>query len=123
MTATTNLGFSVRLEAEAPTVPCPCGQSTRIVSAKDGLGCSFHVTQIADSVRHYHKNSAEVYYILEGIGKMELNDWIVEIAPRMVITIEPGTRHRLWSEQGVRTIVVAIPAFDPEDEYFDEVAL
>lgn len=113
------LRYSVRRLEEAATVPCPCGQSTRIVTRADGLGCSFHVTQISDSIRHYHKLSAEIYYILEGTGTMDLDDETVAIEPGLVITIPAGTRHRLYSEQGVKTIVVAIPAFDPADEHFD----
>src|SRR5262245_26332509 len=112
-------GYSVRPTGEAPTVPCPCGQSTRIVSAADGIGCSFHITEIRDSVRHYHRQMAEIYYVLEGTGRMELNDEVVSIEPGVVITIEPGTRHRLVSDEGVRTIVFGVPAFDPSDEYFD----
>jgi mannose-6-phosphate isomerase-like protein (cupin superfamily) len=119
MTTATRPGYSVRRAEDAPTVPCPCGQSTRIVTAADGLGCSLHVTEIRDSVRHYHRAVTEVYYVLEGTGQMELNDETVEVGPGSVITIEPGTRHRLTSVAGVRTIVFGIPAFDPEDEYFD----
>lgn len=118
-TAATRPGYSVRRAGEAPTVPCPCGQSTRIVTAADGLGCSFHITEIRDSARHYHRHTAEVYYILDGTGRMELDgDWI-DVAPGQVITIRPGTRHRLVSEAGVRTIVVCVPAFDPADEHLD----
>jgi mannose-6-phosphate isomerase-like protein (cupin superfamily) len=80
--------------------------------------CNFHITFITDSVKHYHKNCTEVYYILEGRGKMELADEVVEIEPGMVIYIEPGTPHRLWSAAGVRTVVFGVPALDPEDEYF-----
>jgi mannose-6-phosphate isomerase-like protein (cupin superfamily) len=112
-------GYSVRPTSEAPTVPCPCGQSTRVVSAADNVGCSFHVTEIQDSVRHYHRRTAEVYYILEGTGFMELNGETVAVAPGLVVTIAPGTRHRLWSAGGVKTVVVGVPAFDPEDEFFD----
>lgn len=118
-TAAHDRGYAVRRAADAPTVPCPCGQSTRIVTAADGLGCSLHVTEICDSVRHYHRNTAEVYYVLDGIGRMELNDDVVEVGPGTVVTIEPGTRHRLVSAAGVRTTVIGVPAFDPEDEYFD----
>lgn len=119
MTAIHGPGYSIRPAADAPTVPCPCGQSTRIVSAADGLGCSFHVTEIRDSVRHYHRVTAEVYYILDGTGFMELNGETVAVGPGLVVTIDPGTRHRLWSEAGVRTVVVGVPAFDPADEFFD----
>lgn len=115
--ATGQARYSVRRAEDAPTVPCPCGQSTRIVTAADGLGCSFHVTEIRDSVRHYHRKSAEVYYVLEGSGRMELDGETVAVEPGTVITIQPGTRHRLWSEGGVRTIVVAVPPFEPDDEY------
>src|SRR3954462_1879363 len=118
-TAIQSPGYTVRRAENAPTGPFPCGQSTRIVSAVDGLGCSFHITEIRDSVRHYHRKTAEVYYILEGTGTMELNEDVVTVEPGTVVTIEPGTRHRLVSPGGVRTVVVGVPAFDPEDEYFD----
>lgn len=118
-TAVEPRGYTVRRAADAPTVPCPCGQSTRIVTADDGLGCSFHITEIRDSVRHYHRRTAEVYYVLEGTGRLELNDDVVHVEPGTVVTIEPGTRHRLVSPDGVRTIVFGVPAFDQQDEYFD----
>jgi mannose-6-phosphate isomerase-like protein (cupin superfamily) len=118
-TAVAPRGYSVRRAEDAPTVPCPCGQSTRIVTAADGLGCSFHITEIRDSVRHYHRRTAEVYYVLEGAGQMELNDETVDVGPGTIVTIEPGTRHRLVSTAGVKTIVIGVPAFDPDDEHFD----
>ena len=43
----------------------------------------------------------------------------VSVAPGMVVYIEPGTRHRLSSAEGVRTVVFGVPALLPEDEYFD----
>ena len=119
MTTATAKGYLVRHETEAPTVPCPCGQSTRIVTSADGAPASFHVTSIKDSVTHYHKQTAEIYYILEGHGKMELNGEWVEVRPGSVVWIEPGTRHRLVSDEGVKTVVVGTPPFDPEDEWFD----
>ncbi|CAN5821285.1 cupin domain-containing protein [soil metagenome] len=115
----TGRGYLVRTEAEAPVVPCPCGQSTRILTFEDGLPANFHVTFIKDSVKHYHKNCTEVYYILEGTGELELNEDIVPVAPGTLVVIEPYTAHRLRSEQGVRTVVLGVPAWRPEDEFFD----
>jgi len=109
----------VRRIADAPTVPCPCGASTRVLTAADGGPCSFHVTSISDSVRHYHARTSEVYSILEGTGKIELDGTWHDIGPGTVISIPAGTRHRLVSPGGVKTIVVAIPPFDDEDEHFD----
>jgi len=119
MSKTITKGYTVRKTSESPTVPCPCGQSTRILTSADEGPCSVHVTRISDSVKHYHRLSDEVYYILHGFGKMELNDDTIDIEPGMVIHIEAGTRHRLASPDGVTTLVIAIPPFDPNDEWFD----
>ncbi len=119
MTTATTKGYLIKRLSEAPTVPCPCGESTRPLTRADTPVCNFHITFIQDSVRHYHKGCTEVYYILEGHGKMELNGDVVEIEPGMLIYIEPMTRHRLVSREGVRTIVFGVPALDPDDEYFE----
>ncbi len=115
-------GFVIRHESEATTVPCPCGFSTRILTNADGGPCSFHVTRIRDSVRHYHKETAEVYYILAGTGQMELDGEWHAVRPGTMIHIPAGTRHRLRSDDAneVSTVVVAIPAFNAEDEWFDD---
>jgi mannose-6-phosphate isomerase-like protein (cupin superfamily) len=118
MSATATRGYLIRRLDEAPTVPCPCGQSTRLLTRANTPACNLHVTFIKDSVRHYHKICTEVYYILEGRGKMELNGDVVEVEPGMVVFIEPFTAHRLWSEEGVRTVVFGFPALNPDDEYF-----
>jgi mannose-6-phosphate isomerase-like protein (cupin superfamily) len=119
MSAVSTKGYLVKRLDEAPTVPCPCGQSTRPLTRADTAACNLHVTHITDSVRHYHTLCTEVYYILEGAGKMELNGDVVEVGPGSVVYIEPHTRHRLWSEQGVRAVVFGVPALRPDDEYFD----
>ena len=119
MTTATSPGYLVRRLDAAPTVPCPCGESTRPLTSADTSTCSLHVTFIKDSVKHYHRESAEVYYILEGRGRLELNDDVIEVEPGMVVFIEPLTRHRLVSPEGVRTIVFGVPAFRANDEYFD----
>jgi mannose-6-phosphate isomerase-like protein (cupin superfamily) len=119
MATATSKGYVIKKQAEAPSVPCPCGSSTRILTSIDGAPCSLHVTSIRDSIRHYHRETTEVYYILEGTGKIELNDDFYDIEPGTVIWIEPGTRHRVVSEKGISTIVFGLPAFNSEDEWFD----
>jgi mannose-6-phosphate isomerase-like protein (cupin superfamily) len=112
-------GYVIRKLADAPSVPCPCGTSTRILTAADGAPCSLHVTAIRDSARHYHRETTEVYYILEGTGKIELNgDWH-DVEPGTVVWIQPGTRHRVVSDAGLKTIVFGLPALNPADEWFD----
>jgi mannose-6-phosphate isomerase-like protein (cupin superfamily) len=114
----TTRGYLVRRVQDAPTVDCPCGKSTRPLTAADNGVCNLHVTLITDSVKHYHRETTEVYYILQGRGKMELNDDVIDVEPGMVIYIEPGTAHRLVSPEGVQTLVVGIPAYREDDEFF-----
>lgn len=118
MTTAIRPGYLVRRLADAPTVPCPCGQSTRPLTLADTPLCNLHVTFIQDSEKHYHKETTEVYLILEGHGTLELNEDRVEVEPGMVIYIEPFTAHKLTSKQGVRTVVFGVPALQPDDEYF-----
>jgi mannose-6-phosphate isomerase-like protein (cupin superfamily) len=109
----------IRKLADAPSVPCPCGVSTRVITAADGAPCSLHVTAMRDAARHFHRATTEVYYILEGAGKIELNGHWHELEPGTAVWIEPGTRHRVESAEGLKAIVFALPAFDADDEWFD----
>src|SRR5437588_13124041 len=69
----TTKGYLIRRLQDAPTVPCPCGESTRPLTRADTDQCNLHVTFIQDSVRHYHRDCTEVYLVLEGVGQMELD--------------------------------------------------
>lgn len=116
VTESTAKGYVARHINDVEPVPCPCGSSTRIISVKDTDEASFHITHIKDSIRHYHKNTTEIYHILEGSGVLEIADDTVELSPGMTVLIEKNTPHRGYGD--FKTIVVAIPAFDPEDEFF-----
>ncbi len=112
--------YLIRHEREAPQVPCPCGISTRILTAADGAPCSLHVTTIREALLHYHRHTTEVYYILEGTGKIELDGTWYLVEPGTTVWIPPGVRHRVLSPAGLRTIVFALPAFDAHDEWLVE---
>ncbi len=99
-------------------VPCPCGSSWRIITREDIPDGNLHVTYIQDSQKHYHERCAEFYYIIEGHGKLELDDDVVDLRPGLAIYIPPGSRHRGYGD--FRTLVVGIPAWDPEDEVIVE---
>ena len=60
-----------------------------------------------------------MYSILEGTGKVELDGTWHEVRPGSVVLIPAGTRHRIVSEKGIKTVVVAVPPFDAEDEVVD----
>lgn len=109
----------VRHRSEAAAVPCPCGDATRILTAADGGPCSVHVTRIRTAQRHHHRRTTEVYYILHGTGKVELDEEWAPIGPGCVVHIPAGVRHRVVADDEIETVVVAVPPFDPADEFVD----
>jgi mannose-6-phosphate isomerase-like protein (cupin superfamily) len=44
---------------------------------------------------HAHPGQEEVYYFIEGTGKMELGDDIIKVQPGDVVLIEDGIFHRV----------------------------
>lgn len=101
-------------------VDCPCGKARRAFAEVDQFPGTLHVTEISENARkHYHKSITETYYFLEcePDAQMELNDEIIDVKPGVSILIPPGTRHRALGR--MKVLIVAIPNFDPNDEWFD----
>jgi len=112
-----NKNFIVRDRDQTKPIPCPCGSSIRLITKKDTSIANVHVTHITESQKHYHRNCTEIYYILEGKGKMELSDKdIVDLKPGIVLMIKPGISHRGYGD--FKTLIVGIPALQEEDEFF-----
>jgi mannose-6-phosphate isomerase-like protein (cupin superfamily) len=103
-----------------PGVPCPCGTARRAFYEVEEFPGTIHVTEIsADAKRHYHKKLTETYYFLEcgPDAKMELDGELIPVKPGVCIMIPPGVRHRAVGR--MRVLIVVLPKFDPEDEWFD----
>ena len=101
-----------------PAVPCPCGHSRRGFATPDNKLATIHLVDISiDAKTHYHKQMTEIYLVLEGEGFMELDGERIPAKPMMSVFIKPGCRHRLVGK--FKIVNVAIPAFDPRDEWFD----
>ena len=61
---------------------------------------------------------SEIYYILEGTGKMELGKDRVELKPGVTILIPPGLSHRAYGN--IKCLIVGVPAWKHYDEFFCE---
>jgi len=59
----------------------------------------------------------EIYVVLEGEGMLELDDETVPMKPFTTIMIKPGCRHRAIGT--FKILNIAIPKFDPTDEFSD----
>lgn len=97
---------------------CPCGITRRAFAQSDNSVASVHRVDIQkDAQTHYHKKMTEIYIVLEGEGSIELDGQLFPVKPMTSILIKPGCRHRAIGN--LKIINVAIPAFDPADEWFD----
>ena len=118
MATTTPRKFEITRVADLPPVACPCGTTRRAFVDDPDRVASLHVVDISvDARTHYHKRLTEIYYILEGEGEMELDGQRHPVRPGDSILIKPGCRHRAIGK--LKVLNVPIPAFDPNDEWFD----
>jgi quercetin dioxygenase-like cupin family protein len=106
--------------AEITPVPCPCGQARRGFAGVPDFPGTIHVTEISEDARtHYHKTLTETYYILEcgPDAGMELNGERLDVHPGRCVVIPPGVRHQAVGK--MKVLIVVLPEFDPQDEWFD----
>ena len=103
-----------RLEQVQP-VPCPCGESRRLVTRADGTVAGLHVTHIRNGSAHFHKETTEFYYVLSGSGALELDGETTELKPGTAVVIPPETTHRGLGD--FVAVVFCVPAFDAADEF------
>ena len=107
----------VRMDNVTPK-KCSCGSTRRAFADDPERVASFHIVDISEDARaHYHKNLTEIYFVLEGSGQMELDATVHPVSAGDAIFIKPGCRHRAVGN--LKIINVVIPAFDPDDEWFD----
>ncbi len=100
------------------TLRCPCGFTRRAFVADDNSVATLHLLDVeSDAQVHYHKTLTEIYLILQGQGHLELDGELVPVRPMTAVMIQPGCRHRAIGQ--LRVVVIPIPAFDPQDEWFD----
>jgi pyruvate/2-oxoglutarate dehydrogenase complex dihydrolipoamide acyltransferase (E2) component len=101
-----------------PAVECPCGWARRGFADVPNGAATVHLTEIVEDARtHYHKVMTEIYVVLEGTGQIELDGQLAPLKPLTAVMIRPGCRHRAIGK--LRILNIAIPKFDPADEWFD----
>jgi mannose-6-phosphate isomerase-like protein (cupin superfamily) len=70
--------------------------------------------------RHYHADSEEIYYVVEGSGEMELDGERRPVGVGDAVLIPPGARHQIRADaDGLRFLCCCAPAYRHEDTFFD----
>ena len=75
----------------------------------------------ASTRRHYHRESEELYYLVEGSGEIEVDGERAGVAPGDAILIPPGAWHRIEAspDAALRFLCCCAPPYRHEDTYFE----
>jgi mannose-6-phosphate isomerase-like protein (cupin superfamily) len=84
-----------------PLIP-PDGSEVRELarppdSARNQSLAEARVPPGSEIVEHFHRASEEIYYFLEGSGRMRLGNATASIEAGEAVVIPPGTRHKVWN--------------------------
>ena len=69
--------------------------------------------------RHWHEESEEFYFLLEGRGVMEIDGVEREVGPGDAILIPAKARHQITATEPLRLLCCCAPPYRHEDTYFD----
>jgi len=84
-----------------------CGQIRPVLEEKDGAAAEVHHLEITDAKLHFHERTDEIYYVLDGEGRMQLDDQEIELQKDVVVYVPRGVKHRAWGD--LKVLVVCIP--------------
>jgi mannose-6-phosphate isomerase-like protein (cupin superfamily) len=70
--------------------------------------------------RHYHRDSEELYYLVEGSGEIEVDGERAAVAAGDAILIPPGAWHQIRADVGtsLRLLCACAPPYRDEDTFF-----
>jgi len=84
-----------------------CGDIRCLIEEKDNAAAEVHHVKIQDAKMHFHAKTDEIYYVIEGSGKMILDGDEVEMHQGVVVYVPRGTRHKAIGDLTV--LVVCVP--------------
>ena len=70
-----------------------CGAIRCLIEESDLAAAEVHHVKIQDAKLHYHKKTDEIYYIIEGEGKLVLDDEEVAVKKGVVVYVPRGVKH------------------------------
>jgi mannose-6-phosphate isomerase-like protein (cupin superfamily) len=81
-----------------------CGQIRPLIEESDGAAAEVHHVEIDNAKLHYHAQTDEVYYIIDGQGTMVLDDDEIEVHKGVVVYVPRGVKHKAVGKLTVLTV-------------------
>jgi len=84
-----------------------CGQIRFLIEAADGAAGEVCEVEITEAKLHFHERTDEFYYVIEGQGRMRLDEEEIELHKGVVVYVPRGIRHKAWGK--LKALIVCIP--------------
>ena len=104
---TSSTVFLRRDVADVPPWAETCGEIRPLLEEKDGAAAEVHHLQITNAKLHYHQRTDEIYYVLDGQGRMRLDEAEIELHKGVVVYVPRGLKHKAWGN--LKVLVFCIP--------------
>jgi len=104
---TTQAKYLRRDPAEIKPWAETCGQIRLLIEQKDAAAGEVCEVEITDAKLHYHERTDEIYYVLDGTGRMRVGDEEIELRKDMAVYVPRGMKHKAWGK--LKVLVVCIP--------------
>jgi mannose-6-phosphate isomerase-like protein (cupin superfamily) len=107
---TTRDGSTIRSLLDLGTAPV-CNQSLAEATVAAG----------ASTERHYHRESEEIYYVVEGEGELDVDGERAAVGPGDAVLIPPGAWHQIRASDAgpLRFLCCCAPPYRHEDTYLE----
>jgi len=103
---TTATKYLRRDPADVTPWPETCGQIRPLIEAADGAAAEVHHVVIDHAKLHYHQQTDEFYYIIDGEGTMVLDDEEIPVHKGIVVYVPRGMKHKAVGKLVVLTICI-----------------
>jgi mannose-6-phosphate isomerase-like protein (cupin superfamily) len=98
-----------------------------LIGHKAGSSTQHSLAQITilpgkSSLKHYHPDAEESYYILAGRARIEMNGAVREVKAGDAVLIPPNVTHQIFnasaSNENLVFLAVCLPAWTPDNSVF-----
>ncbi|RLG21250.1 hypothetical protein DRN74_03240 [Candidatus Micrarchaeota archaeon] len=89
------------------------GHCGKVRDVLDDERISIDIVDIEEAEEHYHNNSKEYYYILEGKGSVYLDGNKIDVEASDLVVIPPRVRHKAVGR--MKVLIIAAPPLSTSD--------
>ncbi|MFN0130466.1 MAG: cupin domain-containing protein [Verrucomicrobiales bacterium] len=93
-----------------------CGDIRCLIEESDEAAAEVHHVRIDNAKLHYHERTDEIYYIIDGSGKLVLNDAEIDVHKGVVVYVPRGVKHKAVGDLTVLTVCIPRGVLDDVHE-------